>query len=138
MKIKVYSRGETVFNADDKYQEPMIREAIDQRGDVADVITDYTDTERSDISHDHYAVVTGDDEALVLWRGWLTGDPEAPAPAEADDGGAEAKLTAIRDYLTGRAARFSAEMFPVRAQDMGVSAGAVLAIIDGREPSEED
>ena len=82
MKIRVYSRGGTDIDADGEYQEPMIREAIDQRGDVASVIVDYTDSERSDISHDEYAVVTGDG-GLELWRGWLTGDPAEAPPAEA-------------------------------------------------------
>lgn len=88
MKINVYSRGSTEIDADSEYQEPEIREAIDrynaggsvQPGDgVTDTIIDLTDTERSDISHDHYAIVTEAD-GTELWRGWLTGDPEAPSP----------------------------------------------------------
>jgi hypothetical protein len=57
----------------------VIREVIDQRGDVADVIVDYTDSERSDISHDEYVRVTGDLPGLVLFEGWISGDPDALA-----------------------------------------------------------
>jgi hypothetical protein len=83
MEIEVWSVGKAKFTADAEYREPMIREAIDQRGDVADVITDYTDSERSDISHDEYARVTGDIPDLVLFEGWLTGDRNAPPPSGA-------------------------------------------------------
>lgn len=79
MKIKVYSRGTTDIDADGEYQEPAIREALAAGGDVGSEIIDCTDTERSDISHDEYAIVTEDD-GTELWRGWLTGDPDAPAP----------------------------------------------------------
>lgn len=82
MKITVYSRGKTQIDADTEYQDPMIREAIDQRGDVAAVITDYTETERSNISCDDFAIVTGDN-GRELWRGWLTGNRDAPPPGEA-------------------------------------------------------
>jgi chromosome segregation ATPase len=79
VKIKVFSRGKAVIDADHEYQEPMIREAIDQRAvDVGGVIIDYTDTERSNISYDQYAIVTGDG-GLILWQGWLTGGGR-PAP----------------------------------------------------------
>lgn len=81
MEIEVWSVGKAKFTADTEYQEPMIREAIDQRGDVASVIIDYTDSERSDISYDEYARVTGDIPDLVLFEGWLTGDRNAPPPA---------------------------------------------------------
>jgi hypothetical protein len=83
MKIEVWSVGSAKFTADPEYQEPMIREAIDQRGDVASVILDYTDSERSNISYDEYARVTGDVPGLVLFEGWLTGDRDAPPPAGA-------------------------------------------------------
>jgi hypothetical protein len=79
MEIEVWSVGKTQFTADPEYQDPMIREVIDQRGDVADVIIDYTDTERSNISHDEYARVTGDVPGLVLFEGWLTGTTDALA-----------------------------------------------------------
>jgi len=82
MKIKIYSRGETDIDADEMYQVPGIREALANGGDVGSEIVDCTDSERSDISHDDYAIVTEDD-GTELWRGWLTGDPNAPAPAEA-------------------------------------------------------
>jgi hypothetical protein len=89
MEIEVWSVGKAKFTADPEFQEPVIREALDTRGDVADVIIDYTDSERSDISHDEYARVTGDDPGLVLFEGWLTGDQDAPSPAEDDDRAAE-------------------------------------------------
>lgn len=85
MEITVWSVGRAKFTADPEFQEPVIREAIDQRGDVADVITDYTGSERSDISHDEYARVTGDIPDLVLFEGWLTGDRNAPPPAASRD-----------------------------------------------------
>jgi hypothetical protein len=88
MEIEVWSAGKVKFAADPEFQEPVIREVIDQRGDVASVIVDYTDSERSDISHDEYARVTGDLPGLVLFEGWLTGDRDAPAPvASRDDAG---------------------------------------------------
>jgi len=83
MDIEVWSVGSAKFPADPEYQEPAIREAIDQRGDVASVIIDYTDSERSNISYDEYARVTGDVPGLVLFEGWLTGDRKAPPPAGA-------------------------------------------------------
>lgn len=82
MEIEVWSVGKAKFTADTEYQEPVIREAIDQRGDVASVILGHTHSKRSDISHDEYARVTGDVPGLVLFEGWLTGDRDAPPPAE--------------------------------------------------------
>jgi hypothetical protein len=79
--IEVWSVGKVKFTADPEFQEPMIREAIDQRGDVAGVIIDYTDSDRDRITHDEYARVTGDVPDLVLFEGWLTGDRKAPPPA---------------------------------------------------------
>jgi hypothetical protein len=80
MKIKVYSRGETDIDADAEYQEPAIREAIeDGCNDVPSAIIDYTDNERSNISHDEYAVVTEDD-GRWLWRGWLHGGQDEAEP----------------------------------------------------------
>lgn len=81
MEIEVWSVGKTKFTADPEFQEPMIREVIDQRGDVASTVLEYTDSQRSDISHDQYARVTGDVPGLVLFEGWLTGDRAAPPPA---------------------------------------------------------
>lgn len=83
MKIEIWSVGNTEFTADPEFQEPVIREAIDQRGDVEDVIITHTDSERSNVSHDDYARVTGDLPGLVLFEGWLTGDRNAPPPAGA-------------------------------------------------------
>jgi hypothetical protein len=96
MEIEVWSVGKTKFTADTEYQEPMIREVIDQRGDVAEVIADYTDTERSNISCDDYARVTGDLPGLVLFEGWLTGDRDAPPPASALTAGEQAAVVAAR------------------------------------------
>lgn len=84
MKINIHSRGETEFALDGEYQEPAIREAIeDGCNDVASAIIDNTDNERSDISHDEYAVVSEDD-GTVVWSGWLDGDQETPAPDAAE------------------------------------------------------
>ena len=80
MDIEVWSVGSTKFTADPEFQDPMIREAIDQRGDVASVIIDYTDSDRDRITYDEYARVTGDVPGLVLFEGWLTGDRDAPPP----------------------------------------------------------
>lgn len=89
MKIDVYSRGFTRIDADAQWQVPGIASAITERraaqasdADVALAILDCTDSERSDISHDEYAVVT-DDDGTVIWAGWLHGDPSVPPPAEA-------------------------------------------------------
>lgn len=84
MNIDVYSRGFTRINVDPEWQEPGIRSEIRLAvaGEVASEIIDCTDTERSNISHDEYAVVTEDD-GTVIWQGWLTGDKDAPPPAEA-------------------------------------------------------
>lgn len=83
MEIKIWSVGKTKFTADPEYQEPVIREAVDQRGDVASVIIGDAGFDRSDISYDDYARVTGDVPDLVLFEGWLTGDRAAPPPADA-------------------------------------------------------
>ena len=81
MKVKVYSLGETLIDLDSEYQEPAIREAIeDGCNDVASEIIDWTDTERSNISYDQYAVATEDD-GTERWRGWLgMGRENIPAP----------------------------------------------------------
>lgn len=88
MKIKVWSRGETEIDADAEYTEPAIREALNALAagaetepgcDIANTIVNHTDTDKSNISHDEYAIVTEDD-GTELWRGWLIGDPEEPAP----------------------------------------------------------
>jgi hypothetical protein len=89
VKIKIYSRGETEFDLDAEYQAPAIREAIeDGCNDVPSAIIDYTDNERSNISHDEYAVVS-DPDGRELWRGWLHGDQDEPAPDGAATGGSE-------------------------------------------------
>ncbi|HEY2087881.1 MAG TPA: hypothetical protein VGH54_17925, partial [Mycobacterium sp.] len=62
MKIKVTSRGETEFKLDPQYEEPAVREVLGRAdSDIASEVTEYTDIERSNISHDEYAVVTEDD-----------------------------------------------------------------------------
>jgi hypothetical protein len=85
VKIKVISEGETVIDADTEHQEPAIRAALtslscEEAADdyVASTIIDYTDSERSNISHDQHATVT-DDDGTVLWEGWFDGRDE-PAP----------------------------------------------------------
>jgi hypothetical protein len=78
VKIHVISTGRATIDADAEWQEPQIREAIeDGCNDVASAIIDHTDSERSDISHDEWATVTEDD-GTELWRGPLTGDCPAP------------------------------------------------------------
>ena len=79
MKIQVWSRGATVISADSRHQEPFIREALRHGGDTGSEILECADYNLSDISYDHYAVVSEDD-GTELWRGWLTGDPNAAAP----------------------------------------------------------
>jgi hypothetical protein len=78
MKIKVIEVGSTLIDADEEYQVPAIRAALDG-GDVADVIIDYTDSERSNISGDEYAIVC-EDNGVLLWHGWLTGLDEGTSP----------------------------------------------------------
>jgi len=103
VKIKVTSTGKTTIDADAEYQEPQIRAALVSLGVgeaaddyVASAIIDHTDSERSDISHDEYAIVTEDD-GTELWAGWLDGrDEPAPDSAEAD---ADAYLNAIVEML---------------------------------------
>ena len=87
MRIKVFEVGEALIAADAEYQEPAIRAAIGSPGYsgrdvIADVITEWTDTDRSNISTDDYAVVCEDDGGL-LWHGWLTGDQCAEPPPQA-------------------------------------------------------
>ena len=82
MKIMVFEAGSTLIDADGEHQEPAVRAALDAGGDVADVIAEYTDTERSLITTDDYAIACEDDGTL-LWRGWLTGDRGAEPPFEA-------------------------------------------------------
>ena len=84
MKVQVFEIGSTLIDADPEYQEPAVRAALDAGGDVADAIIDYTDSERSDISGDQYAIVHEDD-GTVLWQGWLTGDPDAVLPVQATE-----------------------------------------------------
>jgi hypothetical protein len=84
VRIRVISTGTTEFEPDPEYAGPaIIREAIeDGCNDVASTIVDWTDTERSNISHDDYVTVTGDDGTQV-WEGWLGGDL-GPAPVDRD------------------------------------------------------
>jgi hypothetical protein len=82
VKIMVFEVGSTLIDADGEHQESAIRAALDAGGDVADIITEYTDTERSDISTDDYAIACEDD-GVLLWHGWLTGGRERPAPPQA-------------------------------------------------------
>lgn len=82
MKIKVIEIGSTLVDADPEYQEPVVRAALDAGGDVADAIIDYTDSERSNISGDEYAIVHEDD-GTVLWQGWLTGADDEACPPQA-------------------------------------------------------
>lgn len=84
MKIQVIEIGTTLIDADPEYQEPVVRAALEAGGDVADTIIDYTDSERSNISGDEYAIVHEDD-GTVLWQGWLTGDQAAETPVQALD-----------------------------------------------------
>lgn len=118
MEIEVWSVGKAKFTADEEFQEPVIREVIDQRGDVASVILDYTDSERSDISSDEYARVTGDIPGLVLWEGRLTGDRNAPAPVEAT---ADQLRALVWDMLQTMGPSREALGFAVRAGRLGVT-----------------
>jgi hypothetical protein len=120
MDIEVWSVGSTKFAADTEYQEPVIREAIDQRGDVADVILDYTDSERSNISYDEYARVTGDVPGLVLFEGWLTGDRNAPPPAGALASEDVAARHAAEAGLPPEAAAIIAQAVPELANALGL------------------
>lgn len=81
MKIKVIEVGACLIDADGEFQEPAVRAAL-KFGDVAGIITDYTDTERSNISTDDYAIACEDDGTL-LWHGWLTGARDAEPPPQA-------------------------------------------------------
>lgn len=82
MKIKVFEVGETRIDADEEYQEPAIRAALEAGGDVADTIAECTDTDTSNISTDDYAVVF-EDRGTLLWHGWLSGDRGAEPPPQA-------------------------------------------------------
>jgi len=85
VKIKVIEVGSTLIDADAEYQEPAIRAVLEYRrseGDVAGVIGDWTDSDRSNISTDDYAIACEDDGTL-LWHGWLTGDRNAEPPPQA-------------------------------------------------------
>lgn len=102
MKIKVFEVGETLIGADPDYVEAPIRAALAD-GDVADAIIDYTDAERSNISCDEYAIACEDD-GVLLWHGWLTGDPAAPPPPQA------------QAWLTGMSAKDRAAAFEKEAR----------------------
>jgi hypothetical protein len=135
MEIEVWSVGKAKFTADAEYQEPMIREAIDQRGDVAGVIADYTDTERSNIDCDEYVRVTGDLPGLVLFEGWLTGDRDAPPPPTVTPSacGHAAEISRLRGQL--QAVRAVAEPYAGEVK-FGASSTTVLAtaILDQLDP----
>lgn len=123
MEIEVWSVGKAKFTADPEYQEPMIREAVDQRGDVASVILDYTDNERSDISYDEYARVTGDLPGLVLFEGWLTGDRNAPPPgnaaAQVPAPGVEITRMAAANTIRGLRELLGEILSDLKARDVG-------------------
>jgi hypothetical protein len=100
MDIEVWSVGKAKFAAGTEFQEPMIREALDTGGDVAATLIDCTDSERSDISYDEYARVTGNVPGLILFEGWLTGDRDAPPPA--DEAIRLREALADAEYQSGR------------------------------------
>jgi hypothetical protein len=140
MEIEVWSAGKTKFTADTEYQEPMIREAIDQRGDVASVILGYTDSDRNGITYDEYARVTGDLPGLVLFEGWLTGDRDAPPPASALTAGEQAAVVAAHHAseagLPPEAAAIVAQAVPELAAELDGLRKALRAITLGiAEPS---
>lgn len=83
MRIQVFKIGSTLIDADPEYQEPAFREAL-AAGHLGETIIDYTDSARSDISCDEFAIVH-EDNGTVLWQGWLTGDDDAPFPQQAVD-----------------------------------------------------
>jgi hypothetical protein len=138
MEIEVWSVGKTKFTADPEFQEPVIREVIDQRGDVADVIIDYTDSERSDISHDEYARVTGDVPGLVLFEGWLTGDRNTapPASAAAQEPQASPELTASARHVMrltrkpGHDAELTIDGIPVRIVNLKVTPDVMTVVYE--------
>lgn len=131
MEIEVWSVGKAKFTADPEFQEPVIREAIDQRGDVADVIIDYTDSGRSNISHDEYARVTGDVPGLVLFEGWLTGDRDAVPPAQASpepDAGTRHVMRLTRE--PGKDAELTIDGIPVRIVNLKVTPDVMTAVYE--------
>lgn len=90
MKIKIWSAGMTLINADAENQEAPIRSILAKvaageahPGWILENILIAVDADKSNISHDTYGVVAKDD-GTELWRGWLTGDPDAPPPAGAE------------------------------------------------------
>jgi len=119
MKMRVIALGDKEFTLDGEFAAPAIAGAIagESGEDVRSEIIDYTDTERSGMDHDEYAIVTGDDGG-VLWQGWLdsgkAGDPppagvplppvvSGPAQLEVSPGRAayEASLIVIGEDLDG-------------------------------------
>jgi hypothetical protein len=99
VKMRVIQYGDKTFDLDDEYAGPAIAAAISgESGEgIRSEVIDYTDTERSDIDRDEYAIVTGDD-GNVLWQGWLDSDKDdVPPPAGAvqdDDDAPEPGLIA--------------------------------------------
>lgn len=103
MEIHVISKGTTKISPREHQEAAVIREAI-SAGDharIAYVIDDQTDIERSGIRRDDYVTVTGDD-GTVLWQGWVTGDRDAPAPAEALALAGKTPGQAFREVLHAR------------------------------------
>lgn len=80
----------------------------------------------------------GEDTSRPLTR--AEGDSREHAAASWRDRAeaAEGKLAAITAHCEQKAAEFSAEMFPVRPQDMKISAGDILAIIGTEEKGAGD
>lgn len=72
-----------MFTADPTYTEPQIRAAIAAGHlQAGDAVADTTDTERSNMDTDDYAIVTEDD-GTPLWSGWLwLGATDRPAPPD--------------------------------------------------------
>lgn len=94
MKMRVIVQGseEIDLGADDAAIAILAAISGESGEDVRSEIIDYTDTERSGISCDEYAIVTGDD-GTVLWQGWLDSDKDdvpppvgVQQPEPADDG----------------------------------------------------
>ena len=109
MKIHVRSFGETEFPLDAEYGEPEIRAAIDGSSgeDIASTIIDWTDTQRSDISHDEHVTVAEDD-GTVTWQGWLAGKPDPdPMARELLDAGDRSQDDVRRELTEARDAELA-------------------------------
>jgi len=105
MRMRVIALGDKEFDLDGEFAAPAIAAAISGESgeDVRSEVIDYTDTERSDIDRDEYAIVS--DASGVLWQGWLgSGQDDVPPPVAVPGSalaqGATAQLAAERDkYL---------------------------------------